>query len=37
MLPWEGPAPLGGVKDDISPRTPTWCEAGAETGDLGSE
>lgn len=33
VLPWEGPATLSGVKDDISPRTPTGCEAGGETGD----
>lgn len=37
VLPWEGPANLSGVKDDISPRTPTWCDVGVETGDPDTE
>ena len=37
VLPWEGPATLSGVKDDTSPRTPAWCEAGVEVGDSDTE
>lgn len=37
VLPWEGPATLSGVKDDTSPRTPAWCEAGVEVGDPDTE
>lgn len=37
VLPWEGPATLSGVKDEMSPRTPPWCEAGVETGDSDTE
>lgn len=36
-LPWEELVTLSGVKDEISPRTPLWCEAGEEAGDPDTE
>lgn len=36
-LPWEELVTLSGVKDEISPRIPVWCEAGEEAGDPDTE